>query len=141
MTAEPLHVRVSHCLGWTDLQNLGPRLHGGAPWHRPGDDLWVGIAPCVECGDDGICDEHDAQGPSYQAVPPYGEESPHGWAVTGPFLRYVEEASADALYQGVTLWHGSEFDVQGETWGETLCHLVLALGEAGRLDSAGAVRS
>ena len=61
---EPLRVRVARALGWRGL-SLWPEYQGGR-WHGtpPGTDE-----------------------PPIYVVPPYGEDTPEGWACTGPFIR------------------------------------------------------
>lgn len=143
MSAEPLHVRVARALGWTDVQSLGPRDHGPS-WHTPGTDLWVGLAPCeaYESPEPGYITadrcacKDDAQ---YLPIPPYGQDSPDGNAVTMPFLRYVRELSWSEMRADIAparAWYASSRDLVagfGATPGEALCNLVLALSDAGRL--------
>lgn len=125
----PLHVQVASVIGWTSLHPRG----------RPGccgDILlpgirWAGRAPGnVIVGPEGI---HDP-------VPPYGEDSPEGWACTGPLAE---------LY----VWGVHRLD--GQTWlalprgpntgqkgvGPTpliaICNLILKLSESGALPRSG----
>lgn len=94
MSAEPLHVRVARALGWTEIQSIGPRQHGPS-WHASGEELWVGLPPgfgdaCANLARvpvrGGIRDLAFRAG-HYDPIPPYGRESPEGWAVTGPLIQ------------------------------------------------------
>lgn len=83
---KPLHVRVAEALGWTAIHR---RARGECPsggWcgdiMLPGE-RWAGRAPGnMLVGPDGC---HDS-------VPPYGEDTPEGWACTGPLLERYELA-------------------------------------------------
>jgi hypothetical protein len=77
MNARPLHVLVAEKLGWRDITNLGPRQFGG-PGHTPGEDLWMGREP----------DALDIEG--FAPIPPFGQNSWHGWACTGPLMEKMK---------------------------------------------------
>lgn len=57
---KPLNARCAEALGWRDVRFLHGSQH------------WIGVAPGVS-----ICSE---------PVPPFGEETPAGWACTGPLI-------------------------------------------------------
>jgi hypothetical protein len=79
--AEPLHVQVARALGWSDIENLGPREYG-PEWHRPGADLWMGHPPTQQVDE-------------YIDLPPYGEASIHGQRETGFLMGAVFAAYTD----------------------------------------------
>ena len=58
--SEPLNVRVARALGWDRLTCRGT--------------YWIGIAP----------------GSSDKTIPPYGADTPEGWAVTGQLIEEYE---------------------------------------------------
>jgi len=97
----PLNVRVAEALGWTDFKrmpthNVGtPQFHGG--FSPPVQEkVWCGVRPidhdpkeCVNLYGDEPCDHvpsHPDYEPWHEPVPPYGEETPEGWACTGPLM-------------------------------------------------------
>jgi hypothetical protein len=127
MTIEPLHVRVARALGWTECAPC-PLSWGG----------WHGIAPADYWRD--VCD-YGNQGTcgcphSMALLPPYGEESEAGWAVTGPLMApnrisvgyyhppkstpFVHHPSIDAI------------DAEDGLCG-AIASMICALHEAGRL--------
>lgn len=130
MSAEPLNVRVARVLHpeWKIFQATEPT------WLC---DEWGDYGPTAEVGE-WICIRSKC-GAAY-AVPPFGEETPEGWAVTGALMCHVRELSysesrAKATRSNLAWYAGGRLlsDGFGATWGEALCNLVLALSAAGRL--------
>ena len=96
---------------------------------------------------DEACHSHAGLGCDHEALAPYGEDSPEGWAATGPLIerfrltlsyRYVE-GKAWATARG--LWHSQTYSGEKHGWlhgdgaspCEAACNLILALADAGRL--------
>lgn len=154
--SEPLHVRVARALGWTDVQSLGPRQHGPA-WHRAGTDLWTGRppkgapveaprSPCAAavpasrgewCCSIHLTSEIDGGCPlDFEPLPPYGEESPYGWACTGPLIEKhgIEITFTRGLGRRA---EASGYYVDGPDVLTAVCGVVLTLAEAGRLERKG----
>lgn len=86
-TEVPLHVRVARALGWTDIVDLGEGRYV----------RWVGKAPLPMCS----CMERGVPSTepcrcwpraTYQPIPPFGDETPEGWACTGPLIALREIA-------------------------------------------------
>jgi hypothetical protein len=129
---EPLHVRVARALGWTHIHQAGYGHEIGSPC---GDILLPGIRYHGRAPGNLLIEEQA----KHEPLPPYGKESPEGWACTGPLLsRY--EVTVDKREAGwcASAWRESMFThevdpVFAATSTEAIALLVCALHEAGRL--------
>jgi hypothetical protein len=141
VTTEPLHVRTARALGWTDIQNLGPRQYG-PKWHTPGADLWVGHPPTDDSPmiRDLLC---KVGGIQYEPIPPYGEESAEGTALCGELIAVIvategrvsvarEHVDGAPRMIAVCGWWSRAAAPQ-EAVQTALAELLCALHEAGRL--------
>ena len=102
MSAEPLKVRLARALGWTDIVSIGPR-RAVPSWLKPGDEVWVGKPPIPDSGvvvqgggDVGLTHE-------YSHIPPFGDETPEGWAAIGPELQRVGVLRDPQFYAEILL--------------------------------------
>lgn len=113
---KPLHVQVAEALGWTDMKP------------RADDGLWGGKAPDVSW--------------EWTSPPRYDTD----WAATGPL---IEKYGFQIWRNGEGVWEaqGSQYKdgehvpgsfraINGPTPLEAVCHLILALKAAGKLEAA-----
>lgn len=126
MTEEkPLNVRVAEVIGWSGIEHGNlmdlSRPHNGYPPSLP----IVG---------------------QKQRIPPYGEDSPEGWACTGPLMiKYginlirpgmwlATENDPTQWDEGVLGWREDLCaTAASDNPMEAVCNLILALAEAGKL--------
>lgn len=137
MTEKPLNVRVAEALGCTT--RWAPAV--GFRALLPGAGDWICLCPPV---DGGFFGPH-VGGPDGH-IRPYGEDSPEGWACTGPLIerfditigRYASWAHGGRCF---AVWPGlsvsdrgvSREERTGVSRPDAACNLILALAEAGRL--------
>lgn len=117
---DPVNVRIARFVGWAEVQKLDGR------------EKWVGIRPCAACGDDGICDEHDALGPSYDPIPDFE----HDWSAAGPLLARFGIAIAHSPHDAVATapWKATFIQAERQQPDEAdilpaVCRVVLTLAE------------
>jgi hypothetical protein len=113
---KPLHVRVAEALGWTEVEFR--------------DGCWWGLKPgAVKVG------------PYRDFVPHFDRETQHqgyedyidGWAATGPLIERLQP-DLYPLGKGWEAVHDSlPAPIRGVTLLQTVCLLILALHEAGKL--------
>ncbi len=118
----PLHVRVAEALGWDNCVEVDTGMAYGK--------RWTGRVPGFT---------HTRE------VPRYGQDSDEGWAATGRLiqkyginLERAQAARPDGSPYGAWRWAiaGDEMPPKrfwADTPLEAVCHLILALAEAGRL--------
>lgn len=128
MSTEPLNVRVARALGWTEIhEELQGRIGG-----------WFGTAPACT-------------GPRWwtgnDPILPYGEDTPEGWACTGPLMKQYaigvwprengQEEGRIAVQWGAKGYGDARSGPFVMTFGasgpEAAALCLLALHEAGRL--------
>lgn len=114
---KPLRVKVAEALGWKNIV----RSHDG--------HLWVGDPPPHTLWYSRI-------------VPPLGEDSPEGWACTGPLVsKYGITLTFSYIEQGMPIGHAAALDaalgrpqshgsiVTGANRCEAIANLIIALAE------------
>jgi hypothetical protein len=120
-----LRIEVAEALGWRDTT----RTEHAFGW----SEEWCGIPP-------GRCCE-DLKGDKPE-IPPYGEESPEGWACTGPLLARFQVSLVMASWLPQGGWYCGPV-YQGDSPPlakglaekpcEAIARFVVALGKAGKL--------
>ena len=124
--AEPLNVQCARALGWS----VGADLHER-------DESAQGLSACVRCGAEAGWDESLGD----VCCPPYGDDTPEGWACTGPLLsEYGIELDgplgslAEPEHQGLYAAYARGACASGAHFAEAIARLVVKLAELGKLE-------
>lgn len=133
---EPLRVKIARILGTLRLPEFC------ADTAHEGDEAAEGRKRCIHCGawGDWTTGKYDRE----DCAPPYGEDSPEGWAATGELIgRYKIEVAFTPHKGGPEEWTATAWlpprdpkevkRASGATALEAICLLILALSEAGKI--------